>query len=351
MNSTNLNNRTNSSDNKKDIDKLLDLLFSGENGTDAEMKSVIQGLVESKQNERNTDAGLFDFFNRFLDRKRNKNDKYVAELMQRLQKELNFKTIMPIPIPFARRRSFRVMVVGVAAAVLVAVLVLPKMFDTQLDLPAPVMVAVTADAHEIKEVVLPDSSIVNLREGSTITFPENFGGSRAIKLDGEAFFSVMKDTQHPFTVEAGDVTVTVLGTEFNMKAWADEPTAEVVLASGSVEIRTGDAVEVLKPAEQATVHRTTSEIEVTGITKSEILRVRGINLSFSDVTLDEAFEMIADFYGVRIEASGVPAVDGIVVKMADGATLEQTLFMLQQVNPVFDYTVEDRTVIVRRKQP
>lgn len=328
-------------------DRLLDHLLSGAE-PDAEMIEVIQGWVESHQHDLAADAGLSVRFNRFLNRKSAGGDRYTRASLRRLQRELNFRTADRKPLG---RRPLRLALAGLAAAAAVAGAVwVPRFFETA-EPTAPAVVAVSAAPHEIREITLPDGSTVRLKAGTNIAYAiEEFKQVRTISLDGEAFFTVKRDEDHPFVVETKDMTVMVLGTEFNVEAWSDRPTEEVMLATGSVEVRMGESVRMLKPHERMTIDRAGGTIRVTGVGEDDLARVRGINLSFDDVSLDHAFEMIADYYGVRIEgAEELPALDGIVLRMEDGATLSQTLYMLQQINPVFVFAIPDDRVIIEKR--
>ena len=86
-------------------------------------------------------------------------------------------------------------------------------------------------------IELPDSSVVVLNSGSTLSYPEKFEtGSRTVILNGEAFFEVKKNVHRPFYVKTKDITIRVLGTKFNVKSYPDEITTETTLVSGKVEI-------------------------------------------------------------------------------------------------------------------
>ena len=80
------------------------------------------------------------------------------------------------------------------------------------------MMEISTAYGEQKRVVLPDSSEIWLNAGSTVTFPEVFANDkRLVTLDGEAYFTVKKDTTKPFVVETSQLSVKVLGTKFNVK--------------------------------------------------------------------------------------------------------------------------------------
>ncbi|MFY0653562.1 MAG: FecR domain-containing protein [Cyclobacteriaceae bacterium] len=96
---------------------------------------------------------------------------------------------------------------------------------------------------------LPDGTIVHLNAESSLEYPEPFDPStRQVKLVGEAFFEVKRDTDRPFIVESKDLVTTVLGTSFNIKAYPDESDEQVWVASGKVKVELVDEAEVRTPA-------------------------------------------------------------------------------------------------------
>jgi transmembrane sensor len=87
---------------------------------------------------------------------------------------------------------------------------------------------------ELREVVLPDGSVVDLDAGSSIAVDYRDADRRVTLLSGQAFFRVTRDTQRPFAVLAGDVSVVVTGTSFGVGKTAS--TVDVTVQSGSVEV-------------------------------------------------------------------------------------------------------------------
>lgn len=85
---------------------------------------------------------------------------------------------------------------------------------------------------------LPDGSSVWLNSGSTIKFADNFivNGKREVTLNGEGYFDIKHDTDHPFIVHAGKLNIVVLGTAFDVKAYANDNYIETTLIRGKVEI-------------------------------------------------------------------------------------------------------------------
>lgn len=90
--------------------------------------------------------------------------------------------------------------------------------------------------NEVLEVSLPDGSSVTLNRGSKLIYPEKFAHRREVTLNGEAFFEVSEDPDHPFIVQSGDIRVEVVGTAFNFYAFRKENVIQVIVESGKVAV-------------------------------------------------------------------------------------------------------------------
>lgn len=91
------------------------------------------------------------------------------------------------------------------------------------------------------KIQLSDGTVVNLNSGTSLKYPVAFiqGENRHVFLNGEAFFDVTSDKEHPFIVNAKSLNVEVLGTEFNFSAYPEDNTTDVVLVEGSVALYSG----------------------------------------------------------------------------------------------------------------
>lgn len=100
-------------------------------------------------------------------------------------------------------------------------------------------------------VTLSDGTEVRLNSESELRYPVAFGeDERRVFLKGEGYFSVTRDEAWPFFVEAGEATVRVLGTSFNLSSYEDEEEVRATLVEGSVRFSAGDRAVVLSPGEQ-----------------------------------------------------------------------------------------------------
>lgn len=91
---------------------------------------------------------------------------------------------------------------------------------------------------ETQNLTLPDGTEVWLNEGSKLTYPVVFRGTqRQVELDGEGYFSVVKNEDLPFCIEADIVWVTVLGTAFNLRAYTKDRVAALTVDGGRVRFK------------------------------------------------------------------------------------------------------------------
>ncbi|MDP9080211.1 MAG: DUF4974 domain-containing protein [Bacteroidota bacterium] len=96
---------------------------------------------------------------------------------------------------------------------------------------------IVADYGKRIQSTLPDGSVVWLNSGSSIKYAGySQSGKREVTLNGEAYFDVKHDAEHPFIVHAGKLNVVVLGTAFNVKAYNSDAFIETTLIRGKVEI-------------------------------------------------------------------------------------------------------------------
>ncbi|MCK5169001.1 MAG: FecR domain-containing protein [Bacteroidales bacterium] len=96
---------------------------------------------------------------------------------------------------------------------------------------------ITALKGQIKNILLPDGSLVFLNSDTRLKYGSNFGTKkREVFLEGEAFFDVTHDSHKPFFIHTSENTVKVLGTAFNVSAYPDENIHQISLERGKISI-------------------------------------------------------------------------------------------------------------------
>lgn len=177
--------------------------------------------------------------------------------------------------------------------------------------------AVQTEWHEIyvaqgetREITLPDGTQLWLNSGSRVFYPERFDGrERRIRIDGEVFADVAKDRRHPFVVSASDVEVRVLGTQFSLKSYAENPNIEVALIEGSVAMRAGNPGKsvdyTLTPGDMIRYNRTSGSLETYRIdTETYGSWHSNRNLCFVNQTLGDIATDLERRFNVKIIIEG-----------------------------------------------
>lgn len=182
----------------------------------------------------------------------------LAALRGRMDKEEseNERKAVPVARKFASWRFLRVaalIILCLSIAVGGAILLFERNSKDQI------LISVVAPGEQKKAFLLPDGSRIILNAGSEVCYPATFSRTgREISLEGEAFFDIKKDRTRPFIIHTRDMDVRVLGTAFNVRAYADESESQTTLIRGKVEVELHNNNKqkvVLAPSEKLVVRK------------------------------------------------------------------------------------------------
>ncbi|MDR0545013.1 MAG: DUF4974 domain-containing protein [Odoribacteraceae bacterium] len=151
-------------------------------------------------------------------------------------------------------------------------------------------------------VALPDGTRVHLNAGSSLRYPVAFAAAgRRVALEGEGYFEVKADEGRPFVVETARQAVTVLGTVFNVRDYADEERTVTTLCSGSVAVALAGEEEryTLLPGEQL-VSRAGEGVEVREVDATIATAWTGDYFYFHDNTLEEIFMELQRWFSAEV---------------------------------------------------
>ena len=184
------------------------------------------------------------------------------------------------------------------------------------------------------KLTLADGTQVWLNANSRFTYPTAFTGKeRKVSLQGEAYFKVAHDAQHPFIVKAGDMQTRVLGTEFNVDA-SDASHPHVTLVEGSVSVSSVSHYmnKVIVPGEDAALNQQ-GEIMVSHVDTNDVACWReGIEL-FDDVTLRDILVQMGSWYNVSVVCHDDVVLNTHLRYMYDRKqSLEEAVKMLNQIS-------------------
>lgn len=193
-------------------------------------------------------------------------------------------------------------------------------------------------------VTLPDSSKVRLNAGSLMVIPERFGSTRNVFLNGEAYFEVTHDENHPFIVKTTDMSVEVLGTVFNLKAYAEEESSSTVLLSGKVNVRFTDTATqsmLLKPNEQVRYNRKTKVAEKQIANVEQSIAWIHDNLVIQRMSIDEIAKVIERKYDLKVYINSQRFKnEKISMKFMNNENITEFMSVLKYLVPGLQYKLQ-----------
>ncbi|QCR22738.1 FecR family protein [Pontibacter sp. SGAir0037] len=179
-------------------------------------------------------------------------------------------------------------------------------YTSTLKTKSPTIVSVTTKPGIRKTIKLADGSTIILNAGSKITYPKDFTPhTREIKLWGEAFFEVAKDSLRPFIVHTGNISTKALGTSFNIN-YSQENNLAIALATGLVEItkekpELNKRMSLLIPGQQLYYDHHSDKYQVASYNRTEVLGWQQGILYFKKADMKQIVRKLENWYGVTIE--------------------------------------------------
>ena len=206
-------------------------------------------------------------------------------------------------------------------------------------------------AGQKSKIFLPDGSVVWLNAESSISYPEKFSeDNRVVDLQGEAFFSVIKNPEQPFMVRSGNISTIVLGTTFNVKSYEDEAAMHVALQTGKVQVeieRDGTLESVfLQPGEGLTYTKADQNYIKANFDPEEILSWKDGKIVFKDADLEEIIHTLSRWYGVDFTIQNKGDAAWSYTGSFENAILDNVLRSISFTKE-FTYSIHQKNVTIK----
>jgi ferric-dicitrate binding protein FerR (iron transport regulator) len=177
---------------------------------------------------------------------------------------------------------------------------------------------------------LPDGTSLWINSGSKIKFPDEFvGQQREIFVEGEIYADIFRDEKRPFIVTTNKLSITVLGTQFNMSAYKDEETVSVVLVHGSVQVKPESGVStVMEPNQLYTYNNNVSTVEIIDV--EEHISWKEGRLIFYNEPIEKILLRLSRYYNVTM----------ILPKVSSGITCSGKLELKEDFDKLLNGLME-----------
>lgn len=197
-------------------------------------------------------------------------------------------------------------------------------------------------------LILGDGSTVYLNAESQLTYPARFSDSeRRVRLIGEAYFEVAKDSVKPFIVETEPLQVRVLGTKFGVRAYPDEECIKTTLKEGKVSVAAKTEQRVLIPDMQAVFNKSDECMEVKKVDVNQFIGWKDGRLIFDNCPLEQVLKDLGRWYSFdvifdREELRTLP----FSLNIKKHKVFEEVLELLENTGSVH-FEIKENTVVVK----
>ncbi|REG98414.1 FecR family protein [Flavobacterium aquicola] len=232
-----------------------------------------------------------------------------------------------------------------AIAASIALLIGLTFFKQSSSSPEEILVCQTL-AGEMKNFTLSDGTLVHLNANSFLKIPKKFtANTRIVTLAGEAYFEVAKDSLRPFTIKTKKSETTVLGTKFNLSAYADEQTT-LTLDEGKVSFKSKTNTTkpiIILPNEQAVL---TDESLIKSTVNTKYYKGWMSNtLYFNNESFSSIAHKIERGYGVEIQIKKLQLENQLYKGEFNNPNIETLLDDLSYVLK-FKYEIKENHIII-----
>lgn len=203
---------------------------------------------------------------------------------------------------------------------------------------------ITVPAGVQSDFILPDGSHIWLNSGSVFKYPVSFSKKyREVELTGEGYFNVIKDSDHPFIVKAGNLNIEVKGTTFNVINYGDDDQIEVILESGEVNLFTGDnenpkLIALMKPGERGIYNTNMNKSSIQKVDVNKYTAWKNGVLIFREDPMNEVVKKLSHRFNVDIEIQNLDLTGYMYTATFIHESLSQILDLLKISAPI-QYTI------------
>jgi ferric-dicitrate binding protein FerR (iron transport regulator) len=182
-------------------------------------------------------------------------------------------------------------------------------------------------------VILEDGTRVEINAGSKLRYPTKFKGKyRRVLLEGEAFFYVTKNSEHPFIVKTKNFDIEVLGTSFNVSSYSDDLYATTSLLEGKVKVKLKNKQSfIIKPNQKISYNPKDDKINLVDFEVAKNIQWFNNVLVFKNNDFNYIRKKIERAYGVKINLKNVSTTNQFLTATFANKTINKIMDILSKI--------------------
>ncbi len=193
--------------------------------------------------------------------------------------------------------------------------------------------AVEAPYGEKSKLTLRDGSVVWVNSGSKLFYAHtDFSSDIRVKLEGEAFFDVAKDSRRKFVVETSAYDIEVHGTRFNVTAYEDDPIVTTTLLEGSIQLNRKDGQTQVKPGQSVIFDKNSGAMEIAEVDASDFGKWIENTIIYENISLGDLVKKLSRSYNVSIRLeSDQLAEKRFNISLRNGETVTDVMRAIERI--------------------
>lgn len=252
-----------------------------------------------------------------------------------------------------KQKIHRITFISIAASLLVLLTLGYNVFADRAEDASMAWIEKSTPKGVRDSVLLADGSKIYLNGGSVLKYPQRFTGkTRKVLFNGEGYFEIAKNPDNPFLVNTEQIEVKVLGTKFNLKAYANDPTIETILEEGHVQVIHSESKQVreIKPDDCITFNKQMNTFSIRKVDPLRASMWRNGKYSFRSTPLVEFAQSLERGFGVTfvIEDPDI-ASKRFTGDFIQGESIDEILNILE-ISSNIKFRKNDTIITISKKQ-
>ncbi|WP_215224069.1 FecR family protein [Echinicola shivajiensis] len=338
--------------NNKEIFDIIGKALSNE-ANEQELLELHRWLSESEENARTFEQVKLLWKHTYIQENVSNADRVFRKIQEKkdfLGKYNREEATEKKTLHFRRTRNYTNLSIA-AAVVLVLLMAIPVYYNLNKavenqEVNRTLTVKENGRGQKSK-ITLSDGTIVWLNANSKLSYINGFTDSlREVHLEGEAYFDVAKNAKKPFVVHTGQLKTTVVGTEFNLRNYAEDSIPSLFLTEGKVNYQydmTGNYKGILTPGNGVKWDSSTNGISEFKDDAVNWASWKDGILLFNDIDFMSALKECQRWYDVDFIVKGTPPSDWKFTGKFKNAYLESVLNSMQY-GKAFNYTIDGKNI-------
>lgn len=275
-----------------------------------------------------------------------------AEIANRLLEKLH--TVIPVPQKASVRLWQSQSWMRIAAMLVLVVTTAAIIYYWRSPQPSGTVAQKTIQTgpYDIRQVILPDSTVVALAQNSSLTYPLTYNGdTRDVQLSGKGFFTVHQRAGQPFIVHTNDIAIRVLGTSFIVDDEVKTKWANVSVLTGKVQVLGGeDPLAVLTAAQGIQYNKQNRQFTRTAVTDVAAATAwTQQQLVFEETNLPDVLHALEKSFHVSVQLKDTKTAGKVFTgQFATSDSLRDILDVVTISTGLQYHTLNDSTIVISK---